>query len=125
MSGPAATADRLLVDGDVLVDHAVYAEAGDGDVSDGGAVEGGDLVDGGDSVVEVGDESAGGVVVDELAHGSPVEGDDRGAAGHGFDDAEAEGLVEVDEVQQGASASEEVGSVVGADRPEGATWVSK
>ena len=46
-------------------------------------------------------------------------GDDRCAAGHRLDHAVAEGLVEIDEVQQGVSAASTVGSSPdGVDRAE-------
>ena len=42
-------------------------------------------------------------VGDQLGHRAPAVGDDRRAAGHRLDDAEAERLVEVDEVEQGVA----------------------
>ena len=60
-----------------------------------------------DGAGDVGDEHSGHTVVDELGHGAPVERDDGGAAGHRFDDAVAERLVEVDEVQQRSGTAEE------------------
>ena len=45
-------------------------------------------------------------------------GDDRGAAGHGLDDAVSERFVEVDQMEQGVRRSEHAGSLGGAHRSE-------
>ena len=54
------------------------------------------------AAVDVVDQEAVLAVVDDLGHRAPSEGDDRRAAGHRLDDAEAERLVEVD---RGASSA--------------------
>ena len=65
------------------------------------------------------DEEPGRPVVDQLGHRAAVVGDDRRAAGHRLDDAVAERLVEVDEVQQGVGAAEDLGALLGRrDRTE-------
>ena len=56
-------------------------------------------------------------VGDEFGHRSAAVGDDRRAAGHGLDDAEAERLVEVNEVEQGVGATEDGRSVGGVHGP--------
>ena len=55
------------------------------------------------AVAGVVDDKAGAAVIDELGHRTAAEGDDRGAAGHGLDHAEAERLVEIDQVEQGVA----------------------
>ena len=61
-------------------------------------------------VVDVRHEVAGRAIVDEFGHGPSGVGDDGGPAGHGFDDAVAEGLVEVDEVKECVGTSEHGGA---------------
>ena len=57
-------------------------------------------------------------VLDQLGHRAALEGDHGRAARHRLDDAVAERLVEVDQVQQGVRAAEQLGSLVRADRAE-------
>ena len=47
-----------------------------------------------------------GSTLDEFGHRAPPKGQHRGPAGHRFHDAEPEGLVEPDEMEQGDSPSE-------------------
>ncbi len=61
---------------------------------------------GGNGRIDAIDDEPGGAVVDELAHGPAVVGHDGCATCHRFNDAEAEGFVEADEVQEGGRASE-------------------
>ena len=68
--------------------------------------------------VRVRDDKPGGGVVDEFSHRPAVVGNDRGTAGHGFDDAIAEGFIEVDEVKEGVGAPEHPCTVGGIDGAE-------
>jgi polysaccharide biosynthesis protein PslF len=76
------------------------------------------LVDGPDRLVGTGHEKAGGSMVDDLGHGTPVVGYHRGAAGHRFHHTEAERLVETDEVEQGMGPAENLDAVSGVDRTD-------
>ena len=63
-------------------------------------------------------------VGDQLGHRAAGVGDDRRAACHRLDDAVAERLVEVDEVQEGVGAAEHGCAVGGGDRSEVADAVA-
>ena len=57
-------------------------------------------------------------VTDDLRHRAAPRRDDRRPAGHRLDDAEAERLVEVDEVQQCSRPAEQVTTAIGPDRAD-------
>ena len=63
--------------------------------------------DGGHCAGNIGDEEARRPLVDQLGHGAAGKRDHRRAARHGLDDAVAERLVEVDQVEQRGGATEE------------------
>ena len=54
----------------------------------------------------------------ELRHRAPPERDHRRPAGHRLDDAEPERLLEVDEMQERASAAEQLDPLRRPDRPD-------
>ena len=70
---------------------------------------------GGNGAVDVLDQESGGPVGDQLRHRAAVERDDGRPARHRLDDAVAEGLVEVDQVQQRVRAAEQTDRVGRAD----------
>ena len=61
--------------------------------------------------IDVVDEKAGDPVRDQLAHRASRVGDDRRATGHRLDDAVAERLVEVDQVEQGVRTPQYFGAL--------------
>ncbi len=100
-------ADHPLVNLDVRIDHAVAAETGHRVLADGAPVERAGSADGEEGLVNTVDQETSASVVDQLRHRSPTGGHYRRPAGHGLDNAETEGLVEVDEMQESVSAAEE------------------
>jgi hypothetical protein len=81
-----------VVEALVVVGHAVHGEPLDGMAPALVAVEAVDGVDGSGEVFGGGGEVASGVVIDKLGGGTTGRGDDRGAAGEGFDHDQAERL---------------------------------
>ena len=73
--------------------------------------------DGEDGLVNIVDQEAGASIVDQLRHRPPTGGHYRRPAGHGFDDAEAEGLLEVDEMEESVSPTEEGVAALAATGP--------
>ena len=71
-------------------------------------VERGDPLDGGHRAVDIGDEEPGDSLVDQLLHRATGNRDHGCPAGHRLDDAVAEGLVEIDQVEQRVGAAEEL-----------------
>ena len=69
----------------------------------------------GDRLVDRVDEEAVLAVADDLGHRSARVRDHRRSARHRLDDAEAERLVEVDEVQKRPGPAEQVSAALGAD----------
>src|SRR4029078_1723031 len=61
-----------------------------------------------DRFVERGDEKGVYTIADDLRHRSPWMGDHRRSTRHCLDDAEAERLVEGDEVEEGPRSGEEL-----------------
>ena len=57
-------------------------------------------------------------MVDEFAHGTSIVGDHRRPARQCLHDAVPEGFVEVDQVEQGVGAPENVGALRRSDRAE-------
>lgn len=58
-------------------------------------------------LVDPGGEEACFAVLDQLGHGAPIEGYDRRSTHHGFSNAQSEGLVERDGMQQGIGMAEQ------------------
>ncbi len=81
-------------------------------------VESGGPVHGEDSLLDIANQEAGTSIVDKLRQGPSSGGHYRRPAGHGFHNAKAERLVEVDEVKQSVSPSEEGVAVLTAHRPD-------
>ena len=115
--GSVASAEHPLVHLEVRIDHAVAAEAGHRILADSTTVERGGSADGKDGLVNIVDQEAGASVVDQLRHRPPTGGHYRRPAGHGLDNAEAEGLLEVDEMEEGISATEKGVAVLRAHWP--------
>lgn len=90
--------ENLAVDLQVVSCHPLRSEAFLGFFSAGVSCQRRDPVDGLDGFLEIGDEKASPAVLDDLRHGTPIEGDHRCTACHGLDDAEPEGLVEMDQM---------------------------
>ena len=55
---------------------------------------------------------------DDLGHGSSAIGDHRSPASHGFDDAEAERLIEADQMEQGSRPTEDCATPLRAHRSQ-------
>ena len=72
-------------------------------------------VDGADGAVDVLDDEAGKAVVDHFRHRAAIEGDDRRAAGHGFDHHQAERLRPIDRHQQRDRAAQKLGFILVVD----------
>ncbi len=111
------SADHPLVNLEVRIDHAVAAEAGHRILANGTTVERGGSADGEEGLVNIVDEEAGASVVDQLRHRPPTGGHYRRPACHGLDDAEAEGLLEVDEMEESIGATEEGVAVLRGTAP--------
>src|SRR6185295_19310687 len=107
--------DHGLVRREVLAGHAIETEVGDGVLSYLCPVECPDPRHRFDRLFDVADEEPGHGVLDELRHGSASIGHDGRATRHRLDDAVAERLLEVDEVQQRDGAAEHVGPELGPD----------
>jgi len=78
-------------------------------------VEPGQPADHADRTGFVLDDKAGEALVDDLRHRTAVVGDDRRAAGHGFDHDEPERLRPVDRNQEPDRAAEEIRFLAVAD----------
>ena len=64
------------------------------------------------------DEEAVLTIADDLGHRSARVGDHRRSARHRLDDAEAERLVEADEMEECARAAEQLAATIGTDRAD-------
>ena len=102
---------------EVRIYHPVAAETDHRLLADGTTVDRGGSAHGEYGLVNVIDQEAGASVVDQLRHRPSTGGHYRGPAGHGLDDAEAEGLLEVDQMEEGVSPAEEGVAVLRADGP--------
>jgi hypothetical protein len=116
--GSVLTVDHAPVHLEIGIDHAVAAESADCGPADGTAVDGGESANGANCFVNVTNQEAGSPVVDQLRHGTAMRSHDWSPAGHGFDDAKAKGLFEVDEMQKGLRSAEEGSSFISAHRAE-------
>ena len=68
-----------------------------------------------DRFLERADKEAVHTIADDFRHRSAGMGDHRRAARHRLDDAEAERLVEADEVEQGPRSGKELAAAIGTD----------
>ena len=98
--GHDAASTSRRVDGDVLVDHAVDAEARDRALADAPAIEAEHARQPVDHLLEVVEHDAGDALVDDLADRAAIERGDRRAAGHRFGQHEAERLARLDRVEE-------------------------
>ena len=107
--GPPRRVERHdpLVDGQVLVHHPLDIEAFFDRCAHRPPFERRRLADCCDRLLDGLDEETVLTVADQFRHRSARAGDHRGSAGHRLDDAEAERLVEVDQVQERARAAEQ------------------
>ena len=104
-----------VIELEIVVDHAVGVEA----ALDRGAherpVHRGGRAHAVDRFLERADQEAVHAFADDLGHRSAWMGDHRRSAGHRFDDAEAERLVEADEVEEGPRSGEELAAAIRTD----------
>ena len=112
------------MDVDVAVDHRAPGEAVDGRFPDRVSLERAGGADRSDGCFGVVDEEAGHTVGDELGHRAAAVGDDRCAACQCLDDAVAERLVEVVEVQERVRPTEHGRTVSSGHRAEVADRVA-
>ena len=89
-----------------------------GEPGDRASVEAARRSDRGHRRIDVVDQKAGHPVLDQLAHRASRIGDDRRATGHRLDDAVAERLVEVDQVEQGVGTAQHLRAHGGIDGAE-------
>src|SRR5580765_5494855 len=99
--------DDALINGFVLVDHAIDPEALHGTLADSPAVERKRLRQLLDHLAKITENQPRHAVVDHFADGSEVQRDDRRSAGHGFRQHETERLTRLDRVHERARAAEE------------------
>src|ERR1044072_3641675 len=95
----ASGSQDLLVNGDVIFNHALAAEPLLDVAAQGAAIQLPDRAQGGDRRIDAVDDEAGLAVFDDLRHGAAPASDHRGSACHRLDHAEPKGFVEVDQVQ--------------------------
>src|SRR5690348_11792103 len=110
--------DHPSVEGEIVVHHSVDVEAADDGRPYSRAVKRLRIVDCGNSRVEGVDKEAVLRVTYDLAHRAALSSDDRRATRHRLDDAEAERLVEVDEVQERPRTAEQGSAAVGPYRAD-------
>src|SRR5581483_5679354 len=116
--GTARSTQDPSVEREIVVHHAVHIEPPLDGRAHSCTVEFLHPAHGCDSRGHVSDEKSSLSVAHDLEHRSAAGCDHGGAAGHRLDDAEAEGLVEVDEVQERSCSAEQLSAPVGADRTE-------
>src|SRR5882724_537891 len=93
------------VDGEVLVDHALGTESGDGAIVHAAAIEVERARQPARHLFEVVEDHSGDPFVHDLPHRAAIEGDDRRAAGHRFGEDEPERLARLNRVEQRAGAA--------------------
>src|SRR5436190_12298833 len=98
--------EHLPIEGEVVVHHPVDVEAPFYRGAHSCPVKRPRRIDGCGGLVERIDEETVHVVTHDLAHRAALSSNHRRATGHRLDDAEAERLVEVDEMQQHPGAAE-------------------
>lgn len=106
--------DRI-VDANIIIDHALTAETRGDICMDAYAIKRGDLGQRCYRLIQCVDDPARLGVAHDFRHRSAPVGQHRRAAGHRFNHAQAERLVEADQMQQGACATQQC---IALNRPD-------
>jgi hypothetical protein len=94
-----ASAQDRSIQVQILIGHAVYREASGHRCTASGAIDFADATYGSHRRIKAIDQKSGHTIIYQLAHRSPVAGNDRRSAGERFHYREAKRLIEIYEME--------------------------